>query len=105
MGDADGGREHGGVERAGERDEDPPPPAPRPAQRRRRSAAEDERRGEKHHEPAERDHRRDHSSLARSARLATTRMSMPGSSRTMRDRSEPPKISRRRLSSGVPTKM
>ena len=43
-------------------------------------------------------------SVLRVARSATTRMSMPGSSRTIRERSEPPKISRRRDSSGVPTK-
>src|SRR5262249_45049192 len=46
-----------------------------------------------------------HSGSCRSARSATTRMSMPGSSRTIRESSEPPKISRRRDSSGVPMKM
>ncbi len=39
----------------------------------------------------------------RSARFATTRMSTPGSSRTSAETSEPRRISRRRLSSGVPT--
>src|SRR5262249_21071474 len=45
------------------------------------------------------------SGSCRSALSATTRMSMPGSSRTIRESSDPPRISRRRDSSGVPTKM
>jgi hypothetical protein len=48
------------------------------------------------------DHR---SASSRSARSAMTRMSIPGSSRTIRDRREPRRISTRRRSSGVPTKM
>ena len=44
-------------------------------------------------------------SSSRSARCATTLMSIPGSSRIMRDTSEPRVISTQRRSSGVPTKM
>ncbi len=44
-------------------------------------------------------------SSSRSARCATTRMSIPGSSRTIRETSEPRMISTQRRSSGVPTKM
>ena len=69
----------------------------------------DQRDGERGREPdrdgeqddVERAHR---TASGRSARSATTRMSTPGSSRTSAETSEPRRISRRRLSSGVPTK-
>ncbi len=44
-------------------------------------------------------------SSSRSALCATTRMSIPGSSRIIRDTSDPRVISTQRRSSGVPTKM
>ena len=98
--------EHGRVERAaGERDEDAPR-AGCAAGAAGTPLRDDERRAEHGGERGESDDGGDHSvSRSRSARFATTRMSRPGSSRTMRERSEPPKISRRRDSSGVPTKM
>ena len=83
--DADRRLEHGRVERAvGERDEEP---------RLARTA-----RGRL---PAPEPHA---VRSSRSARSAMTRMSMPGSSRIIRDTSEPRRISTRRRSSGVPTK-
>jgi hypothetical protein len=97
--------EHGRVEGATrEWNEDPAGAGTLPAEVE--AAARDERRSEHCGQTGEGDDRGDHS-LGRSlsARLATTRMSRPGNSRTMRERSEPPKISRRRDSSGVPTKM
>src|SRR5262249_52724391 len=64
----------------------------------------DKRSREHEDEPAKDGDRGSHfSSSSRSVRSAITRMSIPGSSRTMRDKSEPPRISRRRDSSGVPT--
>ncbi len=103
--EADGGVEHGRVERAaGEGNEDPANAGVRLAEPE--AAADDERRTEPGRKSGERDDGGDHpGNRSRSARFATTRMSRPGSSRTMRERSEPPKISRRRDSSGVPTKM
>ena len=97
--------EDGLVERAaGERDEDPVVARARTAQPEAAACHEDSAQDGR--ESCESDDRGDHSvSRSRSARFATTRMSRPGSSRTMRERSEPPKISRRRDSSGVPTKM
>ena len=102
-GDPDRRVEHGRVEAAaGERDEDARGPAAA-ALRRRPRGRRARRRGERRARRARRrgDHRLRSSGRARSA---TTRMSMPGSSRTIRESSEPPRISRRRDSSGVPTK-
>ena len=95
--------EDGGVERAAaERHEDPALARPQLAQPN--AAASDEGTASTIASAARAMTASDHGvSLSRSARLATTRMSMPGSSRTMRESSEPPKISRRRDSSGVPT--
>src|SRR5579862_2532172 len=105
MGEPDRCVEDRGVEvGSGERDEDSRSPGAGPPQPE--PAAGDERRREAYGESGEGDDGRDHSdSRSLSARFAITRMSRPGSSRTMRERSDPPKISRRRDSSGVPTKM
>src|SRR5581483_7091587 len=107
---ADGSVEHRRVEAAAcEGDEDAACGARR-LQRPRRATAVDEQGGERDDEEGECDDEGDHGWAGpvpsrRSARLVTTRMSMPGSSRTMRERSDPPKISRRRDSSNVPMKM
>src|SRR5262249_37094221 len=103
-GDADRRGEHdGGGAVAGGGKEDPLR-LRRGSERPRGTSRVDERRGEDDDEDEERDQERGHGAASsRSARSATTRMSMPRSSRTIRDSSEPPKISRRRDSSGVPT--
>src|SRR5579862_1722975 len=104
-GDPDGGAEYRGVElSAGEGDEDPG--SPDSSSHRVTAVALCDQCGAQHEcERGERDDGGDHgTSLSRSVRSVMTRMSRPGNSRTMRERSEPPRISRLRDSSGVPTK-
>ena len=104
--DADRGVEHGRVEAAAREGHENAPGVSRRSQPPRRSAAVGESDGKRDDEGAENDDECGHDGLSgRSARLATTRMSIPGSSRTMRESSEPRRISTRRRSSGVPTKM
>jgi hypothetical protein len=101
--DAQRGVENGGFQRAAaERHEDPALARSQLAQPK--TAARGESNPEHDRKRGKCDNGGDHGvRWSRSARLATTRMSIPGSSRTIRESNDPPKSSRRRDSSGVPT--